>query len=226
MKDSIVKRILTVITLFILGFLIGTIIFGCNPESVEPKHNALGKQYYRMTQFDFDGTETVYYSSPSLVENNNSRKELRDSPLSITCETDGVSLFIGLYNTWITIDNSYHGGYIILDADTLAPIFCTSYDCTWAKANSQIIENRFTTNLNTYEWSGTPFDCESLPIELLEFSVKPNNDGTNTITIITASEVNADYIILERSPDFETWSFVDMVYLENNPTGHTYIIID
>lgn len=211
------------------------LLFGCKSENPIESNEPFGTQYYRMTQFDFDGQSDVYYSDNVATNNNprpapsNGRVKQDEMPLALTCEIDGIVLFIGIFNTWFTIDDDTHDGTIIIDGISYDPILCVSETCTWAVPNDDITVMEFTTNGESYTWEGTPFDCTALPIELLSFTVEPNDDGTNTITIVTASETNADYMLIERSSnllDEDSWKFVAKVIFKNSPIGATYVITD
>ncbi|MGB0931613.1 MAG: cadherin-like domain-containing protein, partial [Chitinophagales bacterium] len=64
---------------------------------------------------------------------------------------------------------------------------------------------------NSQTLSGLVLDCVTLPVELLTFDGEVQKDG-NLLSWVTASEVNNDYFILERSTDgvfFESIAVLD-----------------
>jgi len=57
-----------------------------------------------------------------------------------------------------------------------------------------------------------------LPVELLYFDAKPNNNRTVDLTWTTASEINSDYFIVEKSADASVWSNIGSVEAVGNST--------
>lgn len=216
---KLVSKILIIISLIFT--------FACSENEEITLKEPFGKQYYRFHQYDFDGTMTTYYAEKT-VTNNNPRQKINHG--NLFCFAEGIELFIGLFKTYIYINNDYHDSWMIVDGDTLNPNYCSSNACLWILINKNIEVNQFHITSNSYTWEGSAFDCDELtiPIELLSFNVIANNDGSNTIEIITASEINSDYIILERTPDplSKEWEFVTKIKLKNDINGAFYRYID
>lgn len=210
--------------LIVIG-LIFTI--GCSENEKITLKEPFGKQYYRFHQYDFDGTMTTYYAEKTVTNNNPRQRTNEDN---LFCFAEGIDLFIALNNTYIYVNNDYHDNWMVVDGDTLAPNYCSAYGCVWILNNNNIEINEFHISSNSYTWEGSAFNCDELviPIELLSFNVTANDDGSNAIEIITASEINADYIVLERTPDplNKEWVFVTNIKLENNINGAVYNYID
>ena len=76
-----------------------------------------------------------------------------------------------------------------------------------------LLVNNYGAGSNTFAltWGGTAtLLCSALPIELLDFS-GINKDSYNKLIWSTASEVNNDYFILERSVDGENWGVIKQI---------------
>lgn len=170
---------------------------------------------------------TTYYAEKTVINNNPRQRTNEDN---LFCFAEGIDLFIALNNTYIYVNNDYHDNWMVVDGDTLEPNYCSAYGCVWILNNKNIEINEFHISSNSYTWEGSAFNCDELviPIELLSFNVTANDDGSNAIEIITASEINADYIVLERTPDplNKEWVFVTNIKLENNINGAVYNYID
>jgi len=83
------------------------------------------------------------------------------------------------------------------------------------------------TNANLFTWWTLTNSVSPLPIELLEFNAVLNNSRTVDITWTTASEINNDYFIVQRSIDGFAWQNLTMV--EGNGTSnlqHDYASVD
>ncbi len=63
--------------------------------------------------------------------------------------------------------------------------------------------------------------CTTLPIELLDFTAKCSENQID-IKWSTATEINNDYFLLERSSDFEHWEFVTQKYGAGTTSMPTY----
>lgn len=58
--------------------------------------------------------------------------------------------------------------------------------------------------------------CLLLPIELLNFEALLNEDGTVSLTWVTASEINNDYFLIEKSSDGEDWISLSQIDGQGN----------
>ncbi len=66
-----------------------------------------------------------------------------------------------------------------------------------------------------------------LPIELIYFNGKKQNDGTNLLTWASASETNNDYFLIKRSTDATNWDVIGRVEgAGNSSTEKDYQLID
>lgn len=70
---------------------------------------------------------------------------------------------------------------------------------------------------NTFTLGSTPCDAtNTLPVELVKFSADPVNDETVIIKWTTASEINNDYFVVERSKDGINFTPVDSLDAHGN----------
>ena len=141
--------------------------------------------------------------------------------------TDGRGLKItgwtGGYNgTTGTAGKIFTGSSAELSAAKLAQIYFT---------NPSNGNNYAATQLGT----GEVVPTATLPVELLEFKATANSAVKNVdLTWVTASEINNDYFVIERSTDANDWSPLDSVdgagnsnavltyhYPDNNPYSGT-----
>ena len=87
-----------------------------------------------------------------------------------------------------------------------------------------LIDN-FSSSTNPFNlnWGGTAtLDCTPLPIELIDWSGY-NKNGVNNLTWATASEINNDYFLIERSIDGINWDRIGtMEGAGNSNTGIVY----
>lgn len=105
------------------------------------------------------------------------------------------------------------GGYTttcILDLKSGSDISNQNYCC---QDNSNTLISLATAGNPTFMIdSATIFICGvPLPVELLSFSGKALDNGTNEITWVTATEMNNAYFVVEKSYDGEQWRFVKQV---------------
>jgi hypothetical protein len=89
-------------------------------------------------------------------------------------------------------------------------------------------------NNQSYLAGQTPATCtqnivlnpDNLPIELVKFDAEINNEKV-FVTWITASEINNDYFIVEKSKNARDWNLVDSIKgAGNSTTEHFYESID
>jgi hypothetical protein len=93
--------------------------------------------------------------------------------------------------------------------------FCSTGQCMTFQFWATSVVNRAGWDANV---SSVPTSCGVLPVEL-EFFVGTNKDGVNVISWVTATELNNDYFIVERSRGGQYWEEIGIV--QGNGTVNT-----
>ncbi len=67
--------------------------------------------------------------------------------------------------------------------------------------------------INNSNWNivGDIYDCSALPVELIGFEARVNSDNQVELDWATASELNNDYFLIERSRDGAVWEVIAQV---------------
>jgi hypothetical protein len=94
--------------------------------------------------------------------------------------------------------------YLMVDSDDGDFVNATIYPATSFASNVALFSG---INLNNGQWFtiGTSNSNNPLPIELLTFEALPNENRVN-LSWTTASEINSDYYVIERSKDMSYWT--------------------
>ncbi len=117
------------------------------------------------------------------------------------------------------------GGNLVSEAD-LFPQRFNSVDATWSDVTLSGTLNTTANTLSGVSVSSGDFfkswvlvnELNPLPVELTHFKPKCE-DKTVTIQWTTASEINNDYFVIEKSLDGQTWSAIDSV----NGAGNSFV---
>jgi len=96
-----------------------------------------------------------------------------------------------LGNSWVAPLNVTAGQIYILVVDNYSETF-QPYDLSWNLTN------------------GATLDCSPLPVEFMDF-LGQKKSGYNELIWMTASEINNDYFIVERSTDGNNWMTIGTV---------------
>lgn len=115
--------------------------------------------------------------------------------------------------TWIPDDGSVSNATIA--NPVLSPAVTTEYTCLIEDGCGNIITNKFTVQVNA-----------TLPVELMDFSANCQSNGVE-LSWETASELNNDYFIIEKSNDMSTYSQIAQIRgAGNSTTQSTYHFVD
>lgn len=82
-------------------------------------------------------------------------------------------------------------------------------------------------NTQLFTWWTLTNNASPLPVELIYFNAALNNTRTVDLTWVTASEINNDYFIVQRSNDGFTWEEIGVVDGNGTSTSqHNYSAVD